>query len=291
MIHHSQTLSDDNIKLSLTTWGSAPPDVVFIHGFADGRYLWSPFATSFAESAGALAMDLRGHGDSGWDPDGVYSIEKFTHDAQLILDRFCSDKLVLVGHSMGAEIALRLAAANKERIRALMMIDWTPGLTAASLAQMRSIFQLRMRNFDSRREYLELLSAWMPLSDDSMRSLAAEHAITQTGSFYQHKFDPKVLDLSFSDSPEELWRLFESLTCESFLVRGEASGLLSRRTLASVAERTAGLRCETVSSAGHAIMMDNPKDFGSILRRFVEDARNKANGLRQSLTAASLTAA
>lgn len=193
---------------------------------------------------------------------------------------------------MGAEIALRIAATNKERIRSIMLVDWAPGLTAASLAQMRSIFQLRMRTFDSRNEYHKLLSEWMPLSDEGMLSLAAEHAIAHTGTSYQHKFDPKLLDMpSSSSASEELWHLFDSLSCDSFLVRGEASGLLPRQIMADAANRTASLRCETVGMAGHAIMMDNPTDFSSVLRRFVVDACNKAADFRDSLAATSLTAA
>jgi esterase len=272
MIHQSHAETNDNIKLSLTTWGSAPSDVVFIHGFADGRYLWTPFATSLAEQASALAMDLRGHGDSEWDPEGSYSVAKFVMDAQLVLDRLCSNELLLVGHSMGAEIALRLAAVNKQRIRAIMLVDWAPGLMATSLAQLRSIFRLRMRPFDSRHEYIKLLSEWMPLSDDGMRSLAAEHSIVQTGTCYKHKFDPRLLDMTSSSHTEELWHLLESLTCDSFLVRGEASGVLNRRTAAEMTQRKTSLRFETVGRAGHAIMMDNPQDFGSILRQFVVDA-------------------
>jgi pimeloyl-ACP methyl ester carboxylesterase len=291
MIHQSNPVMRDNIALSLTTWGATPPDVVFIHGFADGRYLWSPFAASCIEHGGALAMDLRGHGDSEWDPSGVYGIAKHVDDVQVILDRFCASKLILVGHSMGAEIALRIAATNKDRIRALMMIDWIPGLTATSLAQMRSIFQLRMRPFDSRQQYLDLLSEWMPLSDEAMRSLAVEHAIVQADNCYRQKIDPKLLDMPLSGAAEELWPLFESLTCERLLLRGEASGLLSRRTMTDMAHRIAGLRCETISMAGHAVMMDNPKDFDSILRRFVNDARNKAVDTRHSFATESLAAA
>jgi pimeloyl-ACP methyl ester carboxylesterase len=288
MIHHAHTVTHDNIKLSLTTWGSAPPDVVFIHGFADGRYLWTPFATSIAEHAGALSIDLRGHGDSEWDPDGIYNIAKFVDDTQLVLDRHCSNNLVLVGHSMGAEIALRIAANNEERIRAIMLVDWAPGLMAASLAQLRNIFQLRMRTFESRPEYRKMLSEWMPLADEDMLSLAAEHSITHADSDYQHKFDPKLLDMPPSVATEELWHLLDSLTCDSVLVRGAASGVLTRRTAAEMTQRKASLRCETVGMAGHAIMMDNPKDFGLILQDFITDAGHKAVDFRLPFAAASL---
>ena len=271
MFQQSSIVATDDTLLSLSTWGDAPPGIVMLHGFADGRYLWAPFATSLMGHAGVLAADLRGHGDSQWDPHGAYAVATFVADAQAIVDRTCSNELVLIGHSLGAEIALRLAAANAARVRALVLVDGGPGLISEGREHMRSNFRSRVRDFGSRRAYAQTLREWMPLADDEMLDLAARHAIADHGHGYRLKSDPRLADMTLQGDDGELWSILESLRCKILLVRGEASAFLSRRAAADMERRIENLRCETVAMAGHAVMMDNPAQFGSILQRFAAE--------------------
>lgn len=269
MIQQSRITAKDGTTLSLTTWGEVPLGIVLIHGFADGRYLWNPFAAMLARYGGVLAMDLRGHGDSAWDPAGAYSVDKFVEDAQSIIERYCGEELVLIGHSLGAEVAIRLCAAYGRRVKALVLIDGGPGLVSDGMHQMRGNFSTRPRSYVSRRDYWERLRDWMPLADDSMLDLAAEHALAPSQEGFLLRSDPQLAQMPLPSGDGGVWSILESLHCDSLLVRGEASAVLSRRAAEEMARRIPRLRYETVGVSGHAVMMDNPGDFASILERFV----------------------
>jgi esterase len=271
MILESRVCATDGTTLAVTTWGDTPASIVLIHGFADARYVWSPFARSLMNRAGVLAMDLRGHGDSDWDLDGTYCVNTFVADVQTILDRLCSNHLVLVGHSLGAEIAVRLAAGDEQRIRAIVLVEGGPGTAAAGVNQARARFSSRMRTFVSRGDYQRTLSDWLPMADADMVSLSARQALRQSDDGYRLKCDPELAQMAPPDADGTLWSLFESLRCPSLLIRAEASAVLSRHAANEMVRRGAIVRCESVAMAGHAVMMDNPKEFGSILQRFVAD--------------------
>jgi len=68
-----------------------------------------------------LAVDLRGHGESGW--PGTYSIALMAADVGDLLERRGDGPVDLVGHSLGGLVALRVAAALPQRVRRLALED------------------------------------------------------------------------------------------------------------------------------------------------------------------------
>jgi pimeloyl-ACP methyl ester carboxylesterase len=283
---HFRVGSTDGTLLSLSSWGSTPPSILCIHGYADGRYVWSPFAQLLVQYAGVLTMDMRGHGDSDWDPAGVYTTAKFVADAQAIIDACCSCELLLVGHSLGGDIAIQLAAANKRRVQALVLVDVGPGVSDDGIRVVRQAFRSKTRAFSSKTAYRQELRDSMPLANDEMLELAVTHALTGAGEAYRLKCDPRLGDLELPGRRDKLWPLLESLQIPCLLIRGEASAIVPRHLAAAMTQRVRSLRCTTVTMAGHAVMMDNPQDFGSILQRFVAgiyaDSRSADAAIRAS---------
>jgi len=259
----------DGTMLSLSSWGSARPGIVCIHGFADGRYVWSPFAPQLTHYAGVLAMDLRGHGDSAWDPAGVYNTARFVEDAQTIVNECCAHDILLIGHSLGADVAVRLASQNRLRTRGLVLVDSGPGASAAGVRQVRDGFRSKADIFPSQAAYRQALSDAMPLADAAMLELCVQHTLTGSDAEYRVKCDPRLADMELPGSREELWPVLESLHIPSLLIRGEASAIVPRQLASAMTRRVRNLRCATVALAGHAVMMDNPGEFGSILSSFV----------------------
>jgi pimeloyl-ACP methyl ester carboxylesterase len=96
---------------------------VLLHGLASNLTRWSEFVehTSLADRRDLIRVDLRGHGDSP--TRGRIALELWCDDLLALLDAVGASRAVLIGHSLGAQVALACAARAPGRVAALVLID------------------------------------------------------------------------------------------------------------------------------------------------------------------------
>jgi pimeloyl-ACP methyl ester carboxylesterase len=97
--------------------------IVLLHGLASNLTRWSEFVeqTSLTQHWDVLRVDLRGHGGS--ETRRGLSLERWCGDLAALLDREQRKDVLLIGHSLGAQVALHFAARYPARTRALVLID------------------------------------------------------------------------------------------------------------------------------------------------------------------------
>jgi pimeloyl-ACP methyl ester carboxylesterase len=101
------------------------PALVFIHGFLDGADAWCDLARGLGDrAADALRVDLPGMGARAGEP-GPYSLDRFAADITTQV-RKLSRPVVLVGHSMGAQIAELVAQRLDAQVRGLVLLTPVP---------------------------------------------------------------------------------------------------------------------------------------------------------------------
>ncbi len=102
------------------------PSVVFIHGAGAGSGIWSMTMARVARDAHAIAVDLPGHGPSELGALATLSLERYRDAVGELCGALDLGPSVLVGHSMGALVALELALAWPDRVRALILAAAAP---------------------------------------------------------------------------------------------------------------------------------------------------------------------
>ncbi len=99
--------------------------VVLLHGLGSNLTRWSEFVehTSLGRGDGntLLRLDLRGHGASS--TTGALNLDLWCDDIAAVLAHERLSRAVLVGHSLGAQVALQFAARHADRVEALVLID------------------------------------------------------------------------------------------------------------------------------------------------------------------------
>jgi 3-oxoadipate enol-lactonase len=98
------------------------PSVVFVHGAGAASGIWSMTMARVARSAHAIAIDLPGHGPSALGDPATLSLERYRDAVGELCGALSLGPSVLVGHSMGALVALETALAWPDRIRALLLV-------------------------------------------------------------------------------------------------------------------------------------------------------------------------
>jgi pimeloyl-ACP methyl ester carboxylesterase len=251
-----------------------------LHGLADASSVWNHLAIRIGPLFHAAAMDLRGHGDSDWDPEARYDSETFAADLQKAVAAFGFERMVLVGHSLGADVAIRFAAANASLVAALIIVDFGPELDKAGIDEVLRSFASAPPSFASPQAYAEWLIERRPLADAALLRQFARQTTRQSPSGdWTIKADPAVATSSqinrFASGngryhDPDLWPMLQSVKCPSLVVRGSGSGVFPSEVANRMVERALwDGRLATIGAAGHAVMMDNPAEFSASVATFL----------------------
>src|SRR6201990_729935 len=115
-------LTHDGIHLSFDIAGSGPLQFLFVHGLGGDRTHFAPQMEYFARQGRTLNAELRGHGASD-KPRQRYSIEGFAEDLVWLCERQNITRPVIVGQSMGGNMALEIAARYPDFPAGLVLLD------------------------------------------------------------------------------------------------------------------------------------------------------------------------
>jgi 3-oxoadipate enol-lactonase len=96
--------------------------LVFIHQVATDRRLWHHQRNSFYRRYRLITVDVMGHGEVSW-PSEEFSIERAAGHVQELLERLKAGPAFLIGVSMGAAIAMRMALSNSLLVRGLILVS------------------------------------------------------------------------------------------------------------------------------------------------------------------------
>lgn len=99
------------------------PVVLLLHGDRTNARIWRVWIDELAVTHRVLALDLPGYGLTDTIPDSDYSFTRITKLAQRFLDTVGAEKAAVIGTSVGGIVAYRLAAAEPERVTALVLAN------------------------------------------------------------------------------------------------------------------------------------------------------------------------
>jgi pimeloyl-ACP methyl ester carboxylesterase len=246
-----------------------------IHGFGDELHVWEDLAETLAPLFRVVAIDLRGHGDSGWDPNGSYKIQDYVDDVLQLIDAISCGRFVLVGHSLGGEIAIRIAAAQKQSVCGLVLVDFGPELNQIGTERALSDFNASIRTYESVAEYAGWLTERRPLACSTIVARLARNALRiRADGTAQLKCDPAIGRQVKARDPAALWTALGTISAPTLIVRGAGSAVLPSETALHMAKELVNGRLITISCAGHAVMTDNPREFRDKVRSFLAELSN-----------------
>ena len=112
----------DGVGINLAVWEGDGKPILCIHGITANCRCWDGLAAALAPQNHVMAMDLRGRGRSDRPAKG-YSLDHHMRDINCLLDDLKLEKVVIMGHSLGAFIGLAFAAEYPQRTERLILVD------------------------------------------------------------------------------------------------------------------------------------------------------------------------
>ena len=118
----------DGLQIQLAAWEGEGQPILCVHGLTANCRCWDVMASSLTPENKIIAIDLRGRGLSD-KPSAGYSLQHHIKDILCVLDDLKQERIVLMGHSLGAFISLAFAANYPERTEKIILMDGGGQLT------------------------------------------------------------------------------------------------------------------------------------------------------------------
>lgn len=270
----------DGLALAASAYGDpADPPAVLLHGGGQTRHAWGGTAAALARRGWyALALDLRGHGDSAWAPGGDYSMDALVDDLRAVLAGLRRPP-ILVGASLGGLVGLLVEGESAERrLAALVLVDVAHRAEREGVDRILDFMKRDLGGFPSLEAAAEAIAAYLPHRPrrKDLDGLRKNLRRGEDGRYRWH-WDPEfVLSLrtpNATRTPERMTEAARRLRVPTLLVRGRMSDVVSHEVAAEFLRLVPHARYVDVSGAGHMVAGDENDAFTGAVLEFADGIR------------------
>lgn len=249
--------------------------VVLLPGGGQTRHSWGAAgALLAAKGYRVVSIDLRGHGDSDWSPDGDYRFERFVDDVAAIVAAL-PRPAVLVGASLGGLASLVVAGEARAPVTGLVLVDVAPRIEIEGARAIGAFMQAAPEGFASLQEASNAVAAYQPHrkrpADPS--GLLKNLRIGADGRYRWH-WDPAFTsaEISSAEILQQGGRLRDAaraLTMPTLLVRGALSAVVSPQSVREFKELTPTSEVLDIAGADHMVAGDRNDQFNDAVIDFL----------------------
>jgi pimeloyl-ACP methyl ester carboxylesterase len=271
------------LKLQFWDFGAeGKPALILVHGSRDHARNWDWVARGLRDAYHVYALDLRGHGNSAWAPGAIYSFFEHVLDLAAFLDIVNAYPVSIIGHSLGAIVALLYAGTYPERVGKLVAIE---GLGVGPLTEtppppgerlrrwigkVRGVDQRTVRSYPALEAAVARMQEANPfLSAEMARHLTVHGTNWNADGSLVWKFDQYTRVLPpFMLTPEDLRGFLSAIACPTLLFWGRQS-FARDPEIDPQAQAIPHRKIVKVDQAGHWLHHDQLETFLRETRAFL----------------------
>jgi pimeloyl-ACP methyl ester carboxylesterase len=270
---------------------------LLLHGFTNDAHIWDQLAAELRRSHHVIALDQRGHGDSDWDPERKYSHWQLAEDLRDFLRTLDGATVHIVGHSLGARVAILALEELAGVAASLTIIDAGPEVNPeAGDRLVHDVMQLPSHYADVRAYRDSLARIYVMANTEALEHVMQFGLRISQGKLIT-KTDPAFTPGIWHKTPElrnlhkergalsdQLWKALRALDLPVHLLRGQASSILEPVLASKMVQELGGRAVlSVVPRAGHAVMLDNPPASITSISTFIESVNGTGNFLRTAV--------
>ena len=279
-------VANGELQLVADAWGHpAHPAVLLAHGGGQTRHAWGETARLLSEQGKyAVALDMRGHGESDWDKEGRYDFRDYAADLKNIVDELgalniSNKKPAAVGASLGGISSLIAHHLNDQNLFSeIVLVDITPRVEMDGLGRIRDLMlEHAEKGFASLEAAAEFVASYTPnrkRSGNNLDGLKKNLRLGEDGRYRWH-WDPKF----FAKRPDQkreghvkftlMEEAAQALTIPTLLVRGKISDLVSPEGAQEFLDLVPHAQFVDIEEAGHMVAGDKNDIFSSAVIKFL----------------------
>jgi pimeloyl-ACP methyl ester carboxylesterase len=259
----------NGLRIHYLDWGSeGKPPLIMLHGIGRVAHTFDHIAPHFVPHYHVMAVDMRGHGDSGWDPKGAYLVEDYTKDIEAMAEQLQLRNITIWGYSTGGRVAQVFAGLHPELVAAVISEDVGPERpmqVAESVT--RQLKQEDEKGWASEEElFAQLKSSNSRTPEDILRAYAHYGSKRRPDGRVIWKRDPAIGN---GFVPTELWRFVRQIKSPVIYVVGGRSTIVPVATQEELKKALPQAQIVTIPGVGHYPSEENTQAFLAIVDKFL----------------------
>ncbi|HVW71224.1 MAG TPA: alpha/beta hydrolase [Steroidobacteraceae bacterium] len=258
-------LTPDSVHIDYRVWGKGEPAVVLIHGWACDSNYWNAQIGALEAKYTVVAVNLAGHGASERNRTD-WSIGNYGEDVATVVRQLQNRQVVLVGHSMGADVALEAVRRIGDRVIGIIAVD---SLKSIGLPPMRPQ-EIERQLAPFRQNFIEATRSYVA---SQMFQKDADPAFVQKVA-YDMSLEPPQVGIP---SLQSLLSLdFTTILPDIHVPVRAINSDLAPTDEARIRKSLPDFKAEVLDHTDHFLMMDVPQRFNPVLLRDVDELVQRA---------------
>lgn len=252
-------MSDDLVHLEYRVFGRGEPAVFLIHGWCENADYWRGQFDALKARYTVVALDLAGHGASGANRSD-WSIANYAADVATIARQVPNAHIVLVGHSMGADVALAAAPRIGARVIGVIAVDAlrSVGLPPLSAGEIEA----KVAPFRS-----DFVGSTRALVTDSLFEKGADPQLVQKVAYDMSLRSPAVAVPTLEKLLAlDLATLLPNVHVPVYAINSDLAPTDAERIRKSLPDFT----LDVLPHSGHFLMLEAPERFNTLLLRDID---------------------
>ncbi len=260
--------------------GKKGPYIIIVHGLYGASDNWQSVASELSQNFRVLLPDLRNHGQSPH--SDIHTYQAMADDLLQFIKDKVGEELILVGHSMGGKVVMRLALNNPEVVRKMLIIDIAPrnygdllsnnDVTTDHKKIIDTLLSVKLEDYNSRKEINEFFKKDLP--SKSLRQFLMKNIKRKSdGSYFWqlnlqalHNNLPELLDGFSALEGQKLTKNIPTI-----FIRGEKSPYIREDDSLVINRFFPGSQIVNIPDAGHWLHVEQSEAFLKTLLYFVEN--------------------
>ena len=258
----------NGLRIHYLDWGNAArPPMILIHGIARHAHTFDHIAPHFARDYHVLAIDMRGHGDSSWDPKGDYLVEDHVKDLEGVVKQLKLTHITMLGNSTGGRVVQVFAGMHPDLVTKLVVEDVGPQRPEDIASGFARRVQQEANGWGSEEELVQqLLKENRGVAEGWVRNYAHFGLKPRGDGRFVWKRDPNLVK---GFVPTDLWPSVRRITAPTIYILGGKSTIVPVETQRELKKALRDCEIVTMPGLGHYPDVEDPPGFLAIADRFL----------------------
>jgi pimeloyl-ACP methyl ester carboxylesterase len=257
----------NGLRIHYVDWGGNGKPLVMVHGLDRVARTFDHLAVRFSPAYRVIAIDMRGHGDSGWDPKGRYLVEDHVGDLEGVVQHLGLRDLTLWGNSTGGRVVQVFAGKHPELVARVVSEDVGPERPRQIADNYAKRVQLEQAGWASADELLAQLGKTNPrMSPAVLEPYVRYGTKKRADGRIEWKRDPQLVKGFVAT---ELWRFVRNIKAPILYILGERSNIVPPETQEELRKTLPNAQVITVPDVGHYPSDEKPDEVVEIVNRFL----------------------